>query len=93
MTLPKQYKICTWKDDCLNNNIRSGTMANSDGITYSCQLYQPTGICLELDNVLYFTNYRTASVKIASILSHTGTFLETNEKFMKAIFDILFQCL
>ena len=57
---------------------------NADGIASSCQLYQPTGICVEFDNVAYFTDYRTASVKITSTLSHTGTFLEAIGKRMKA---------
>ena len=69
---------------CLNNFIGNGTEGNSDGIASSCQLYQPTGICVEFDNIVCFTDYRTASVKIASTLSHTDTFLETIGKLMKA---------
>lgn len=73
---------------------------NSDGIVSSYQLYQPTGICIEFDNAVYFTNYGTASVKITSALSHTGNFLEAIGKLMKAysshkkgmiIFKILFK--
>ena len=72
------------ENGCLNNFIGSGTKGNSDGIASLCQLYQPTGIWLEFDNVVYFTNCRTASVKITSTLSHTGTFFEAIGKLMKA---------
>lgn len=84
MTLPKLHKICTWKEGSLNDFIGSGTEGNSDGIASKCQLYQPTGICVEFDNVVYFTDYRTASVKIASSLTHTGTFLEAIGNILKA---------
>ena len=84
VTLPQQHEICTWKNGCLNNFIGSGTEGNSDGIASSCQLYKPTGVCVEFDNVVYFTDYLTASVKITSTLSHTGIFLEAIGKLMKA---------
>ena len=67
-----------WKNGYLKNFIGSGTEGNSDGIASSCQLYQPTGICV------YFTDYRTASVKITSTLSHASAFLQVIEKLMKA---------
>ena len=73
-----------WKNGYLKNFIGSGTEGNSDGIASSCQLYQPTGICVEFDNVVYFTDYRTASVKITSTLSHASAFLQVIEKLMKA---------
>ena len=73
-----------WKNGYLKNFIGNGTEGNSDGIASSCQLYQPTGICVESDNVAYFTDYRTASAKITSTLSHTGAFLQVIEKLMKA---------
>ena len=56
----------------------SGTEGNSDGIASS------TGICEEFENIVYFTDFRTASVKITTTLSHTGTFLEAIGKLMKA---------
>ena len=62
MTLAQQHKICTWKNGCLNNVIGSNTEGNSDGIASSCQLYQPTGICVEFGSVVCFTDYCTASV-------------------------------
>ena len=43
-------KICTRKNGCTKNFIRSGTEGNSDVKASSCQLYQPTAICVAFDN-------------------------------------------
>lgn len=43
-------------------------------------------ICAEFDNVAYLADYHTVSLKITSILSHTGTFLEVDEKLMEKRF-------
>ena len=62
-------------------------MDNSDRVAFPCQLYQPTVVCVEFDNVAYLADYHAASLKITSILSHTATFLEVDEKRMEKRFD------
>lgn len=66
------------------------------------QLCQPTGVSVEFENVAYFTDYRTAPIKITLTLSHTCFYFEAIEKRMKAysihekgtkMFEILFKYL
>ena len=81
---PNNIERAHGKMDCLNNLMGSGIKGNSDRIASSWQLYQPNQIFVEFDNVVYFTDCLTASVKITSTLSLKGTFPEAVGKLMKA---------
>ena len=43
---------------------------NSDGKALKCEVYQPTGLCVEFDNVVYVGDYRTSYVKVFSSMIH-----------------------
>ena len=85
MSLPKIHKICVWT---LNQGIvtfvGNGKEGNVDGIAESCEIFQPAGICTEFDNVVYFADYRTSSIKMVSSMANTALFLKALGFLMKA---------
>ena len=48
---------------------------NSDGKAIKCEFYQPTGLCVGIDNAEYVADYRTSCVKVFSSMRHTSEFL------------------
>jgi hypothetical protein len=48
---------------------------NQDGPSMSCQFYQPTGICVEFNHVVYVCDSQTGCIKIFSTLVHTSQLL------------------
>ena len=47
---------------------------NCDGKAIKCECYQPKGLCVEIDNVVYVADYRTSCVKVFHQW-HTSEFL------------------
>ena len=52
-----------------------GKEGDLDGRAIHCELYQPLGFCTEFDNVVYFVDYRSSCVKIASTMINSAKFL------------------
>ena len=50
---------------------------NNNGCAKKCKLFQPTGLAIELKNVIYVVDFQPYCVKIFSTLEKTAKFLET----------------
>ena len=69
MSLPKEYKVCVWNEtDGLKDFIGCGKEGNLDGRALQCELYQPIGICVEFDNVVYVADCKPSCIKIIHII-------------------------
>ena len=54
MSLSSEHKVCVWNEtDDLEDFIGCGKEGDLDGKALQCELYQPIGICVEFDNVVY----------------------------------------
>ena len=49
-----------------------------------CELYQPIGICIELNNVVYVAGYKSSCIKIASTMICTSSFLSAIGKLTRS---------
>ena len=73
-----------------NNNqhvrtlIGNGCEGNSDGLASKSRPYQPCGITVEHDNIIYFSDIRLSTVKICTPLQLTAEFLENTGKIYEA---------
>lgn len=85
MSLPTEHKLSTWSQkDGLIHFVVSGEVGNLDGRALFCKLYQPLGFCVEYDNVVYLTDYRSSCIKIVSKMVNTAKFLGAVGKLMRA---------
>ena len=69
----------------LQNLVGFGKKGKLDGKASHCELYQPIGVCVELDNVVYVADYRSSCIKIASTMIHATTVLSTIGTLMQAL--------
>ena len=52
--MPSEHKVCVWNEtDGLRDFIGCGIEGNLDRKALQCELYQPIGICVEFDNLVY----------------------------------------
>ena len=85
MSLPSEHKVCVWNEtDALKDFIGCGKEGNLDGRALQCELYQPIGIYVEFDNVVYVADYKSSCIKITSTMLHTAKFLSAIGKLMRA---------
>ena len=85
MSLPSEHKFCVWNEtDGLKDFIGCGKEGNLDGKALQCELYQPIGIYVEFDNVVYVADYKSSCIKITSTMIHTAKFLSAIGKLMRA---------
>ena len=85
MSLPSEHKVSVWNEnDDLKDFIGCGKEGNLDGKALHCELYQPYGICVEFDNVVYLADYKSSCIKITSTMMHTAKFLSAIRKLMRA---------
>ena len=85
MSLPSEHKVCVWNEtDGLKDFIVCGKEGNLDGKALQCELYQPIGICVELENVIYQADYKSSCIKTTSTMMHTAKFLSAIGKLMWA---------
>ena len=85
LSLPDEHQICTLDSvNNLTNLIGNGKEGNLDGKANEAELFQPTGLCVEFNNVVYFADYQSATIKIASTMKNTSTLLKSFGNLMKA---------
>ena len=84
MSLPIEHKVCIWnKTDDLKDFIGFGREGNLDGKALQCELYQPTGICVEFGNAVYVVDYKSSCIKITLTMMYTAKFLSVIGKLMR----------
>ena len=87
MSLPSEHKVYIWNEtDGLKDFISYGK-GNLDGKALHCELYQPIGIYVEYDTIVYVADYKSSCIKITSTMMHTVKFLSTIRKLMQ-VFSI-----
>ena len=85
MSLPDRHQICTMDlVNGLESLVGNGKEGNLDGKASKAELFQPTGICVEFDHVVYFADYQSSSIKIVSTLQNTAKLLRSFGKLMQA---------
>ena len=57
---------------------------NQDGPSVSCQFYQPTGVCVEFNHVVYICDSQSGCIKIFSTLVYTAQLLSAIGKLYAA---------
>jgi hypothetical protein len=76
-TDPKKHRIMSWSFGS-DMELFAGDFnrpGNQDGPSMSCQFYQPTGVCVEFNHVVYVCDSQTGCIKIFSTLVHTSQLL------------------
>ena len=83
---PKSHIIRFWDRDRRDNEIFAGSTSegNKDGLSKECQFHQPTGLCIEFDNVVYICDSHTSGIKVFTSLAKTAEFLDALWKIYKA---------
>ena len=85
MSLPSEHKVCVWNEtDGLKDFIGCANKGNLDRKGLQCEPYQPIGICVEFNKVVYLADYNLSCIKIMSTMMHTAKFLSTVGKLMWA---------
>ena len=85
MSLLSEHKDCVWNEtDGLKDFIGCQKKGNLDEKALQCELYQPIGICVEFDNVVYVVDYKSSCIKITSTMMHTAKVLSAIGKLMRA---------
>ena len=75
---------CVWNEtDGLKEFIGCGK-GNLERKALQCELYQPIGICVELDNKVYVADYKSSCIKMTSTMILTAKFLSAIGKLMCA---------
>ena len=64
--------------------IGDGSEGNFDGVTGKSKIYQPCGITVDHDNIIYFTDIPVNTVKMCTPLKLTSKFLENTGKIYEA---------
>ena len=85
-TVLKEHRILRYSgtDDRIYPFAGSGKEGNSDGLHNTCEFYQPTGIGVEYDNVVYVCDTQTSCINILTTLRKTSNFLNAIEKLFSA---------
>ena len=61
-----------------------GAESTRDGLASRAEFYQPAGLCVEFDHVLYICDARTNCIKVFTTLHETAAFLDAVGKIYKA---------
>ena len=59
-------------------------ISDRDGLAKHAEFYQPAGLCVEFDHVVYVCDARTSCIKVFTTLTETATFLDAVGKIYKA---------
>ena len=62
----------------------TGAEGTRDGLASRAEFYQPAGLCVEFDHVLYICDARTNCIKVFTTLHETAAFLDAVGKIYKA---------
>ena len=83
---PKSHLILHWKKDCNVIQVFAGNSneGNRDGLVKNTEIYQPAGVCIEFDHVVYVYDSQTHCIKIFTTLYQTAEFLRAMGKIYKA---------
>ena len=86
--MPKEHRILRYSrtDDRIYPFTGSEKEGNSDGLHNTCEFYQPTGIAVEYDSVVYVCDTQTSCIKILTTLRKTSNFLNAIAKLFSAFF-------
>ena len=85
VSLLSERKVCVWNEtDDLKDFIGCGKEGNLDGKALQCELYQPIGICVEFDNVVYMADYKSRCIKITSTMMQAAKSSSAIRKLMRA---------
>ena len=63
-SVPEEHCIYYWNGLETTSFIGSGDEGNNDGCAKKCKLFQPTGLAIEFDNVIYVVDSQSYCVKI-----------------------------
>ena len=87
MSLPSEHKVYIWNEtDGLKDFISCGK-GNLDGKALHCELYQPIGIYVEYDTIVYVADYKSSCIKITSTMMHTVKFSLYTKKELRSDFN------
>ena len=59
-------------------------ISDRDGLAKHAEFYQPAGLCVEFDHVVYVCNAQASCIKVFTALIQTATFLDAAAKICKA---------
>ena len=73
---PKSHRILLWWKNSTEVKVFAGggSEGNKDGMATRTEFYQPTGLCVEFDHVVYVCDAQTNCIKILTSLKQTATF-------------------
>ena len=83
---PQSHRILRWIKNQGRVEVFAGTGSegNRDGLAKRVEFYQPAGLCVEFDHVVYVCDARTSCIKVFTTLTETATFLDAVGKIYKA---------
>lgn len=83
---PQSHRILHWIRNEERVKVFAGTGAEGtrDGLASRAEFYQPAGLCVEFDHVLYICDARTNCIKVFTTLHETAAFLDAVGKIYKA---------
>ena len=83
---PQSHRILRWIKNQGRIEVFAGTGSegNRDGLARRAEFYQPAGLCVEFDHVVYVCDARTSCIKVFTTLTETATFLDAVGKIYKA---------
>ena len=83
---PKSHQSLLWWKNSTEVEVfaGSGSEGNNDGMASRTEFYQPTGLCVEFNCVVYVCDVQTNCTKILTSLKQTATFLNAVGKIYKA---------
>ena len=83
---PQSHRILRWIKNEQKVEVFAGTGAegNRDGLAKHAEFYQPAGLCVEFDHVVYICDARTNCIKVFTTLYETAAFLDAVGKIYKA---------
>ena len=82
---PKSHQSLLWWKNSTEVEVfaGSGSEGNNDGMASRTEFYQPTGLCVEFNCVVYVCDVQTNCTKILTSLKQTATFLNAVGKIYK----------
>ena len=83
---PNTHRILLWHktSDEVEVFAGSGSEGNKDGMASKTEFYQPVGLCVEFNHVVYVCDAQTSCIKILTSLKQTAAFLNVMGNIYKA---------
>ena len=83
---PNTHRILLWQknSDEVEVFAGSGSEGNKDGMASKTEFYQPVGLCVEFNHVVYVCDAQISCVKILTSLKQTAAFLNAMGNIYKA---------